>query len=118
MPALFSVVTLPATYGLIILGGAALILTQNAFHAGTLGATLAIITVTEPLIGVGVGLTWLHERVATAPLALSVEALTASATIAGVVMLCLRSDRELPRQPQDFPSEVSPSYSEPPIRLP
>jgi drug/metabolite transporter (DMT)-like permease len=86
------VVTRPATYGLIILGGAALLLTQNAFQAGPLGPTLAIVTVTEPVVGVAVGLAGLHERVATGPLALSIEGLMAVATVVGLVLLSLQTD--------------------------
>lgn len=86
------IVTEPATYGLVLLGCAALILTQNAFQAGPLGPALAVLTVAEPVIGVVVGLAGLRERIATGPVALSLEAVTAGLTIAGIVVLCLRGD--------------------------
>ena len=97
----------PATYALLVLGGAALVLTQNAFQAGPLGPTLAILTVTEPLIGVVVGLAGLNERVAAGAVPVTLELLTAAATAAGLVALCLNAGRAAAR-PQP-PGGITPA---------
>ena len=92
----------PATYALIVLGGAALVLTQNAFQAGPLGPVLAILTVTEPVIGVVVGLVGLNERIARGPTSVTLELLTAVATITAVTLLCMNAGHQAP--PPDPPA--------------
>jgi drug/metabolite transporter (DMT)-like permease len=42
------------------------LLSQNCYQAGPLGApALATITVTDPLVSIGMGLLWLDERIRT-----------------------------------------------------
>ncbi|HEY0558788.1 MAG TPA: DMT family transporter [Frankiaceae bacterium] len=89
----FGVLAHPALYLLLALGGAGLLLTQNAFQAGPLGPTLAVLTVAEPVIGVLVGLTALKERVSTTPGALALQALGAAAAIGGLVLLAIATGR-------------------------
>lgn len=53
-------------YAIIIVGPFGVLLSQNAYQAGPLGAPAwATIVVTDPLAAIGVGLLWLDERVRT-----------------------------------------------------
>jgi drug/metabolite transporter (DMT)-like permease len=59
-------VTAPLThwelYALLVVGGAGIYLQQLSFQAGSLSASLPIITVLEPLVAATVGLVLLHEK--------------------------------------------------------
>ncbi|MGH7912082.1 MAG: DMT family transporter [Candidatus Dormibacteraceae bacterium] len=49
-------------YAMAVLGPTGFILNQNAFQASpVLAPALAVITVTDPLVSIGVGVLWLHE---------------------------------------------------------
>jgi drug/metabolite transporter (DMT)-like permease len=54
------------TYGVMVLGPIGVLLSQNAYQAGPLGApALATFTVTDPLASIAIGLLWLDERIRT-----------------------------------------------------
>ncbi|RGC68579.1 hypothetical protein C5N14_12835 [Micromonospora sp. MW-13] len=75
------------TYALVVLGPFGVLLSQNAYQAGPLGApALATIIVADPLVSLGVGLLWLDERVKTGPWEIAGQIL-ALATLAGAVFL-------------------------------
>lgn len=49
-------------YALIVIGPAGFLLNQNAYQSDTkLAPALTVITVTDPLVGIGVGVLWLDE---------------------------------------------------------
>ncbi|MER7893177.1 DMT family transporter [Micromonospora sp. NPDC094482] len=56
-------------YAILVLGPFGVLLSQNAYQAGPLGApALAAITVTDPLVAISVGLVWLDESIRSGPL--------------------------------------------------
>jgi hypothetical protein len=59
---LLTLVTSWETYGLAIALGAGTLLQQSAFQAGALGASLPAVTVGEPVVAAGIGVTVLHEQ--------------------------------------------------------
>lgn len=62
-------------------------LNQAAFQAGTVPAAVAVITVTDPITSVAVGLLWLGERVDMNALVLAFEALGFAAMVVGIILL-------------------------------
>ena len=82
-----------AVYALLLIGGLGFLLNQSAFQAGGLAAPLATLSVLEPITGVVVGLTLLHEHVAQGPLALLAYALATAGVCCGVVLLAGRAPR-------------------------
>ncbi|WP_203919019.1 DMT family transporter [Rugosimonospora africana] len=55
-------------YALVVVGGAALALNQNAFQGGPIAAPLTTIALIDPVVGVIIGTTAFHERLsATGP---------------------------------------------------
>ncbi|MBO0828774.1 MAG: DMT family transporter [Streptosporangiales bacterium] len=62
-------------------------LNQAAFQAGTVPAAVAVITVTDPITSVAVGLVWLGERVDMNAFVLAFEAFGFAAMVVGIVLL-------------------------------
>jgi drug/metabolite transporter (DMT)-like permease len=54
-------------YTLLAVGGVGLVLNMSAFQAGPLGASLAAITITDPVVSVALGVSGFGERIAGAP---------------------------------------------------
>jgi drug/metabolite transporter (DMT)-like permease len=52
-------------YALATLGILGMVLSQNAFYAGPLQASLPVLTITEPLVAGLIGVAAFHEHVAT-----------------------------------------------------
>ncbi|WP_231921035.1 DMT family transporter [Micromonospora narathiwatensis] len=78
------------TYALMVLGPFGVLLSQNAYQAGPVGApALATITVTDPLVAIAVGLLWLNERIESGAWSFLGEVL-ALAVVAGAVYLLAR----------------------------
>jgi hypothetical protein len=71
-------------YALLAAGAAGLLLAQSAFQAAPLDASLPTLSVVDPLASVLVGAFAFHERIASAPAALVIEALGVALVIAGV----------------------------------
>lgn len=81
-----------ALYALVILLPAGFLLSQSAFQAGTLLApVLAIITVSNPLVAIGIAQLWLNERIASSPADIAAEAAGLAVMTAGVIALAHRS---------------------------
>jgi drug/metabolite transporter (DMT)-like permease len=79
-------------YLLVVVTPLGFLLNQSAFQAGTLIApVLAIITVTDPLVSIGIGVAFLHERIATTAPALAGEMIALAAMAAGIMALAQRS---------------------------
>jgi drug/metabolite transporter (DMT)-like permease len=80
------------TYAICLLGPIGVLLNQNSYQAGRIGApALTIITVTDPLVSVAVGLLWLGETIRTDPGALTGEVLALAALAGGVMLLAGRA---------------------------
>lgn len=79
-------------YAFIVAEPLGFLLNQNAFQESSLIApVLAIRTVTDPLVAIGIGLVWLDERIATGPAAIAAEVSGLVIMSAGVVALAYRS---------------------------
>jgi hypothetical protein len=79
-------------YAFIIAEPLGFLLNQNAFQESSLIApVLAIRTVTDPLVAIGIGLVWLNEQLASSPAAIAAEVAGLIIMSAGVVALAYRS---------------------------
>jgi len=79
-------------YAFIILEPVGFLLNQNAFQESTLIApVLAIRTVTNPLVAIGIGLVFLNEQIASRPADIAAEAAGLAVMTAGVYALAHRS---------------------------
>ena len=55
-------------YGFAAFGGAALVLSQNAFQAGRMAPGIASLSVVEPIVAISIAVPLLHEHLAVTPL--------------------------------------------------
>jgi drug/metabolite transporter (DMT)-like permease len=90
-----TVLTHPALYVVCVVGPIGFLLSQHTFQEGMLIApALAIITIVDPLVSMGIGLTWLGEELAdtSVPVVLG-EVAAALVIMAGVGLLAHRGTR-------------------------
>jgi drug/metabolite transporter (DMT)-like permease len=79
-------------YAFIIAEPLGFLLNQNAFQESSLIApVLAIRTVTDPLVAIGIGLVWLNETITSSPGAIAAEVAGLVILSVGVVALAYRS---------------------------
>ncbi len=79
-------------YAFVVAEPLGFLLNQDAFQESSLIApVLAIRTVTDPLVAIGIGLVWLNERIASSPAAIVGEVAGLIIMSAGVVALAYRS---------------------------
>jgi len=79
-------------YAFIVAEPIGFLLNQNAFQESSLIApVLAIRTVTDPLVAIGIGLVWLNEQLASSPAAIAAEVVGLILMSVGVVALAYRS---------------------------
>lgn len=73
----------------VLVGSAAFgfLLSQSAFQAGPLEASLPVLTISDPLVSAAIGLGILHERIATSSPALAAELGGVTAMVVGVFLL-------------------------------
>jgi drug/metabolite transporter (DMT)-like permease len=74
-------------YALVVVGAIGMLLTQSAFQAGPLRASLPALTVVDPIVSILIGITVLHEHVDTNPFRLVVAVIGAAVMIGGVIAL-------------------------------
>lgn len=75
-------------YAVAVLGPLGFLLNQNAFQASpVLAPALAVITVTDPLVSIGVGVLWLHETLATGVLNVAGQVAGLALMVVGVWLL-------------------------------
>jgi drug/metabolite transporter (DMT)-like permease len=80
------------TYAICVLGPIGVLLNQNSYQVGRIGAvTLVIITVTDPLVSIGVGILWLDEAIQTGVGPVIGEVLSLGALAVGVLLVALRA---------------------------
>ena len=88
-------------YALLVLGPAGFLLNQNAYQSDTsLAPALAVITVTDPLVGIGVGVLWLQEDLRTGVGPVIGQVLALALLVVGVWLLA----HGAPHMPRDHPS--------------
>jgi hypothetical protein len=79
-------------WALVVFGPLGFLLNQNAFREGALASpTLAVITVVDPLVAIGIGILWLHEPLAATPGAIVGEVLALAAMAGGVWLVANRA---------------------------
>jgi len=87
-------------YAFIIAEPLGFLLNQNAFQESSLIApVLAIRTVTDPLVAIGIGLVWLDETITSSPGAIAAEVIGLAVMSAGVVALAYRSPHLAAKSP-------------------
>lgn len=92
-------------FALVAVGGAGLLLTQNAFQSSGLGVPLAVLTLAEPVVAVVFGAVVLQEHLASTPPALAGEVVGALLAALGVVLLSSTPSARL-RDPGGSPAVV------------
>jgi drug/metabolite transporter (DMT)-like permease len=60
-------------YGFALFGGAALLLSQNAFQAGRMAPGIASLSVVEPIVAIAIAVPLLHEHLTVSPLRVVVD---------------------------------------------
>jgi hypothetical protein len=113
-----AVVTHGSLWALVVLGPLGFLLNQNAFREGKLASpALAVITVTDPLVGLAIGLLWLNETIATGAAAITGEVAGLLAMVVGVWLVAHRAPQVAAQVAaqvsDDEPSEDDRSAGEP-----
>lgn len=102
-------------YAVCVIGPIGFLLNQNAYQAEAVAApALAVITTTDPLIGIGIGRLWLGENIRTGGAAVFGEVLSLAIMTAGVLALAHRAPHvrgqaqppELAASPPDWLSRL------------
>jgi drug/metabolite transporter (DMT)-like permease len=95
------------TWAIVVLGPLGVLLSQNAYQAGPVGApALTVITVTDPLVSIAVGLLWLGESIEVGPARVAGEAIALAALTAGIAMLARRAPHVAAQLPPGAGSAV------------
>jgi hypothetical protein len=98
-------------WALVVLGPLGFLLNQNAFRESELvSPTLAVITVTDPLVGIGIGVLWLDETIWGTPGAVVGEVLGLAAMALGVWLVAHRA----PHLTEQLATEGAGAEGEPP----
>ncbi len=98
-------------YAFIVLEPLGFLLNQNAFQESALIApVLAIRTVVDPLVAIGIGLLFLDERIANRPVDIAAEAVGLAVMTVGVYALAHRSPQLTVRQAT--PTQMRPAPSQ------
>jgi magnesium transporter NIPA len=88
---LLSIFAHPTLYVVCLIGPVGFLLSQQTFKQGMLIApALAVISIVDPLVAITIGVSWLGERVATAPAALAGQAVGLAVLAAGMALLAQR----------------------------
>jgi alkylation response protein AidB-like acyl-CoA dehydrogenase len=75
------------TYGLVVFGVLAVFLTQNAFHAGPIGASQAALVLVDPLVSISIGIALFGDNLQTGGFHGPLEALSLLVLLAGGFVL-------------------------------
>lgn len=79
-------------YAVIVVGPMGFLLSQNAYQTGLYGSVaLAIMTVGDPLVSIGIGVLWLDERIDTGAVSAALQGIALTLMTAGVVVLAARA---------------------------
>lgn len=86
------VLTHGALYAVCVIGPVGFLLSQNTYQAGTfVSPALAVITVVDPLVAIGVGVLWLGESLNSSGWAVFGQVVSLMVMIGGVVALAHRA---------------------------
>lgn len=97
-------------YALIVIGPAGFLLNQNAYQSDTsLAPALAVITVTDPLVGIGVGVLWLDETLRSGPGPVVGQVLALGVLVGGVWLLA----HGAPHVPRHHHAQAAASSAQP-----
>jgi drug/metabolite transporter (DMT)-like permease len=100
-------------WALVVLGPLGFLLNQNAFRESELvSPTLAVITVTDPLVGIGIGVLWLDETIWGTAGAVVGEVLGLAAMALGVWLVAHRA----PHLTEQLAAEGAGAEGEPPTQ--
>jgi drug/metabolite transporter (DMT)-like permease len=100
-------------WALVVLGPLGFLLNQNAFRESELvSPTLAVITVTDPLVGIGIGVLWLDETISGTAGAVVGEVLGLAAMALGVWLVAHRA----PHLTEQLAAEGAGAEGEPPTQ--
>jgi drug/metabolite transporter (DMT)-like permease len=81
-----------APYAALVVGGLGLMLAQIAFQTGDLGAPLAVLSITEPVVAVVLAVTVLHDDLPTSAAKVATAVVGGVLSVAGVLALCRSED--------------------------
>jgi hypothetical protein len=96
-------------YALIVIGPAGFLLNQNAYQADkTMAPALAVIAVTDPLVGISVGVLWLDEQLQPGPGPVVGQVTALVALIVGVRLLAHAAPQVVGAQAKQPVNEVAP----------
>ncbi|GAB3809146.1 DMT family transporter [Micromonospora zhanjiangensis] len=73
-------------YVLVVVGIGGVVLNQNAFQGGPIAASLSVIALVDPLVGVLVGVTAFHERLSLEPARVVIQVAAAVVMTVGIVL--------------------------------
>ncbi|MTD53642.1 DMT family transporter [Amycolatopsis pithecellobii] len=104
-----------ALYVVCVVGPIGFLLSQNTFQQGyAVAPALAVITTSDPLVGVAIGLGWMGESAATGAGVLTGELLAATVIVAGIAILAYRTSHVVaPAATPGAGSRVHPSQPVP-----
>lgn len=83
-------------YLLLGVGGSALVISQSAFQAGPLAASLPPLTIADPVVAVAIGITVFHEQIRNGPGAIAVQLAAATVMSAATVQMARRTSIPTP----------------------
>jgi hypothetical protein len=93
-------------YALVVTGPVGFLLNQNAYQSDTaLSPSLAVITVTDPLVGIGVGVLWLDETLQSGVGAITGQVLALLTLVVGVWMVAA----SVPHMMAEKPARAKPA---------
>ncbi|MGH3448772.1 MAG: hypothetical protein ACRDP4_14225, partial [Nocardioidaceae bacterium] len=78
----------------VLIGPLGFLLSQHTFQQGQWATpAVAIITTVDPLIGIGIGVSWFDETITTTPTALAGELLAGAILTLGITLLARRGQQ-------------------------
>ncbi|GEL17031.1 hypothetical protein PA7_08680 [Pseudonocardia asaccharolytica DSM 44247 = NBRC 16224] len=103
-----------ALYVALLTGVTGFLLSQNTFQAGRhVAPAVAVITIVDPLVAIGLGIVWFGETITVTPAVLAGEVLAAAVVVAGIVILARHTERPVSSEEDvDVPRPtVQPCYT-------
>ncbi|HEX7660981.1 MAG TPA: DMT family transporter [Pseudonocardiaceae bacterium] len=89
-------------YALMVCGPAGFLLNQNAYQSDkVLARSLAVITVTDPLVGIGIGVLWLNEQLQSGVGPIIGQILALGTLVTGVWLVSHSAAQLLATKPED-----------------
>ncbi|GAA3083327.1 hypothetical protein GCM10010464_54220 [Pseudonocardia yunnanensis] len=102
----------PVVYIVAVIGSIGFLLSQNAFRQGQLvSPAVAMITSTDPVVGVLIGVGWLGEQLDSSPALLAGQCHAALVVIGSIAVITARGSLLL-RQRLDPPVDAAPSSAQ------